>query len=74
MEPGTNLDLNSSVSEADNLERRLYRTWPFFHIYVFGQIIKEIQQIQHDFYYANRDLALFPKKQTIFRLIESNIQ
>ena len=38
MELGTRLDLNSFIGETNNHDRRLYRTWPFFHIYVFGQI------------------------------------
>ena len=38
MELGTRLDLKSFVGDADSLERRLYRTWPLFHIDIFGQI------------------------------------
>ena len=35
---GTRSDLNSFIGDADSLERRLYRTWPPFHIYDFGGI------------------------------------
>ena len=38
MELGISLDLNSFIGNADNPERRLYRTWPLFHI-CFGDII-----------------------------------
>ena len=29
---------NSFIDDADIPERRLYRTWPTFHIYIFGGI------------------------------------
>ena len=44
MKLGTRLDPNSFVGETDNLERRLYRTWPLFHMYVFGQIQYSVNQ------------------------------
>ena len=57
MDLGTRLDLNSFVGEAENLERRLYRTWPLFHIYVFGQISLIFEKF-YPFIYLNKYIAV----------------
>ena len=65
MEPGTRLDLNSFVGKADNLERRLYRTWPLFHIYVFGQISLIFKKF-YPFIYQNEIYLMHPNVIYIF--------
>ena len=57
MKLGTRLDLNSFVGQANNLDRRFYRTWSLIHIYVFGQISLIFEKL-YPLFYLNKYIAV----------------